>query len=133
MPELGRKQPILSVDVNLGAHLRCGVMPFLPSFAVIIAQADALPPLPSSISHANCFLCRSLIRIAKVSEEGRGGEEKAEEMLAKDACSPLRSLARLNGAKWMEMAKKRAAALIQALLMAADSAGNVEDGSGLVV
>ena len=106
----------------------------LPSFAVIIAQADALPPLPSSISHANCFLCRSLIRIAKVSEEGRGGEEKAEEMLAKDARSPLRSLTRLNGAKWMEMAKKRAAAtLIWALLMAADSAGNVEDGSGLVV
>ena len=74
----------------------------LPSFAVIIAQADALPPLPSSISHANCFLCRSLIRIAKVSEEGRGGEEKAEEMLAKDARSPLRSLAR-GSAQWGEM------------------------------
>ena len=59
-------------------------------------------------------------------------------MLAKDARSPPRSLALLNGAKWMEMARKReartaAATLIWALLMAADSAGNVEDGSGLVV
>ena len=69
----------------------------LPSFAVIIAQADALPPLPSSISHANCFLCRSLIRIAKVSEEGRGGEEKA----AKDARSLAAALPRFT--QWGEM------------------------------
>ena len=78
-----------------------------PSFAVIIAQADALPPslFPSLGPRANCFLCRSF---AKVSEEE---EEKAEEMLAKDAQRSAEE-GRLNGAKWMEMARKRAAALI---------------------
>ena len=76
----------------------------LPSFLRGDHRSGRRPsssPLPSSISHANCFLCRSLIRIAKVSEEGRGGEEKAEEMLAKDARSLAAPLPRFT--QWGEM------------------------------
>ena len=116
-------------------YSRCGVMPLLAQslarmpFAVIIAQADALPSLSLHLSRQLFPL--PLIRIAKVAEgEEEEEEEKAEEMLAK--ARPLaRSLSSMgrNGWKWRGRRGRRrcgAVALIWALLMAADSAGNAE-------